>query len=358
MATYYGRNKSKSYVLGKQLGSGGEGAVFEIVGNSNLVAKVYSAQKLSSSFDYADARTYLHEKINTMLDQPVNPYIAGASGQNVLTVAWPQDLLTDSYGNFVGYTMPRVNSKYHIFAASRERERVILYPNYTWKIPVLIAYNLSLAVKIVHNTGAVIGDFNPNNIMIDEKGHVTLIDTDSFNITNKYTGKVYKCTVGVQEMLPPELQGKDLSKPTSQFSVATDNFALSIHIFNLLMNNCHPFGCVGMSKSRSSSSTNPVVSNIVKGICPYVSSNTGATSPDAPDFSKLPDYIRVLFERSFKYDALTAVKASTISLRPGAEEWQSALMTLYNSLNNNSNSDSGLIKKILEKVKRFRLFQK
>lgn len=324
MATYFGRNRYTSYTLGNRLGGGGEGEVYEILGKQNLVAKIYFESKFNPSSGFSNPRQELKEKIETMLDQPVDPYING-----VLSVAWPQDILTNQQGQFVGYTMPRVNSKHHIFAASRERERVKLYPNYTWKTAIIIAYNLALAVKVVHNTNAVVGDMNPNNIMLDEKGHVTLIDTDSFNITNRRTGKTYKCSVGVPEMLPPELQGKNLAKSNSVFTKQTDSFALSIHIFNLLMNNCHPFGCVGLNKSQSSSSNNPVVHNIVKGNCPYVTNGSGTTSPDAPDVMMLPKEIRQLFDRAFSYSASTAVQSATISKRPSAEEWQSALGTLF-----------------------------
>lgn len=324
MTRYFGRKHSTVYMLGNYLGRGGEGEVYEIAGKHNLVAKIYFDSKFTPTLESSNPRQELKEKIETMLEQPVNPYING-----VLSVAWPQDILTNQQGLFVGYTMPRVNSKYHIFAASRERERVKLYPNYTWKTAVLIAYNLTLAVKVIHNTNAVVGDMNPNNIMLDEKGHVTLIDTDSFNITNKRTGKIYKCSVGVPEMLPPELQGKNLAKSNSVFSKQTDSFALSIHIFNLLMNNCHPFGCVGLNKSQSSSSNNPVVHNIVKGKCPYVTNSNGTTSPDAPDVMMLPKEVRQLFDRVFSYSSSTAVKADTISKRPSAQEWQNALGELY-----------------------------
>lgn len=326
MAIYYGRNQATSYALGKRLGGGGEGEVYDIQGKSNLVAKIYFDSKFKPTAECASPRQYLKEKIETMLAQPVNPYING-----VLSVAWPQDILFDQQGQFIGYTMPRVNSRYHIFAASRERERKMLYSNYTWKTSILIAYNLALAVKVIHDTNAVIGDLNPNNIMLDEKGHVTLIDTDSFNIVNNKTGRIYKCTVGVPEMLPPELQGKNLAKDTSVFSKFTDGFALSIHIFNLLMNNCHPFGCVGLNKSQSSSSNNPVVHNIVKGNCPYVSTGNGATSPNAPDIMMLPKEIRRLFDRAFSYNTRTAIQSATVSNRPSAEEWQFALGSLYNS---------------------------
>lgn len=322
---YYGRNH-KIYDLDQRLGGGGEGEIYDIVGNPSLVAKIYFNSKFNPVAGNSNPRRNLKEKIETMLEQPVQPYVNG-----VLTVAWPQDLLLNQQGQFVGYVMPRVKSTHHIFAASRERERMQLYPHYTRKTSIAIAYNLALAVKIIHQSNAVIGDMNPNNIMIDEHGHVTIIDTDSFNITNKKTGKVYKCSVGISEMLAPELQGKNLADPRSVFNEKTDDFSLAIHICTLLMNNCHPFGCTSFNISQSSTSTNPVVYNILKGNCPYVTNAKGKASLDSPDVKMLPKDIRDLFDRAFNYTSSTAIKSSTISKRPSAREWQNALGKLLNS---------------------------
>lgn len=322
---YYGRNH-KIYDLDQRLGGGGEGEIYDIVGNPSLVAKIYFNSKFNPVAGNSNPRRNLKEKIETMLEQPVQPYVNG-----VLTVAWPQDLLLNQQGQFVGYVMPRVKSTHHIFAASRERERMQLYPHYTWKTSIAIAYNLSLAVKIIHQSNAVIGDMNQNNIMIDEHGHVTIIDTDSFNITNKKTGKVYKCSVGISEMLAPELQGKNLADPRSVFNEKTDDFSLAIHICTLLMNNCHPFGCTSFNISQSSTSTNPVVYNILRGNCPYVTNAKGKASDDSPDVKMLPKDIRDLFDRAFNYTLSTSFKPSTISKRPSAREWQNALGKLLNS---------------------------
>ena len=91
--TYYGRN-GRAYVPDKQLGSGGEGAVYSLCGNDRSVLKLYHADKLNHCPD-------LQEKLQTMLDQPVDRYIG-----TVLSVAWPEDLAFDPAGRFVGYIMP------------------------------------------------------------------------------------------------------------------------------------------------------------------------------------------------------------------------------------------------------------
>lgn len=326
MLIYYGRGRTNTYSLEKRLGGGGEGDVYEINGKHDLVAKIYKDSKFISTPGIPNPRKELKEKIETMLDQPVEPYI-----NNVLSVAWPQDILLDSNGEFVGYVMPRVNSTHQIFAASRERERKQLFPSYTWKTAVLIARNLALTVKRIHAVNAIVGDMNPNNIMLDNKGHVTIIDTDSFNIKNQRTGKVYKCNVGVSEMLPPELQGKNLGDSGSMFTQESDNFALAIHIFKLLMNNCHPFGSIGMSKSQSAAAGNPIVHNIATGKCPYVTNGVGNVSPDAPDIMMLPTEIRQLIDRAFKYTVTSAIDPQVIQNRPTAQEWQRALDHLYKS---------------------------
>lgn len=326
MLIYYGRGRTNTYSLEKRLGGGGEGDVYEINGKHDLVAKIYKDSKFISTPGIPNPRKELKEKIETMLDQPVEPYI-----NNVLSVAWPQDILLDSNGEFVGYVMPRVNSTHQIFAASRERERKQLFPSYTWKTAVLIARNLALTVKRIHAVNAIVGDMNPNNIMLDNKGHVTIIDTDSFNIKNQRTGKVYKCNVGVSEMLPPELQGKNLGDSGSMFTQESDNFALAIHIFKLLMNNCHPFGSIGMSKSQSAAAGNPIVHNIATGKCPYVTNGVGNVSPDAPDIMMLPTEIRQLIDRAFKYTVTSALDPQVIQNRPTAQEWQRALDHLYKS---------------------------
>lgn len=318
---YYGKNRKLYELEDKPLGSGGEGSVYRIKGDPGSVAKIYKPERLNTTAE----RTRMKEKLEAMLAAPLSPYTNGQ-----LVIAWPTDILLDNNGTFHGFVMPFLQGKKAIFWVYREWERQQLFKNkYRWDMSVAVAYNLATAVSTVHKAGIVIGDFNSNNIQIDNHGIVTLIDTDSFNVTTR-TGKVFKCGVGVPEMLPPELQGKDLSLPQNQFTKATDRFSLAIHIFMLLCNNCHPFNCVNVSGPSASLSSSPAVKNITSGYCPYVS-GVGKLPPSAPDMAFLPQEIRTLFERAFKYDVYTAVKQETIDRRPTADEWIAALGRLYNS---------------------------
>ncbi len=320
MAVYYGRS-GKRYDLGNKLGNGGEGTVYQINGDPGIVAKIYRPERLQMP----GARQEMKEKIEAMLEAPVSPYVNG-----ILTVAWPVDYLQDGNQQFQGFVMPAVVNKKSLLWACRESERKQLFGGrYTWKVSIAIAFNLALAIDNLHSAGIIVGDMNPNNILVDEKGLVTLIDADSFTITSR-SGKVFRCSVGMEEVLPAELQGKDLSRPANCFTFASDRFALAIHIFNLLCNNFHPFGCLDLNSPNSSASKNPRVHNITRGYCPYVGSGKGKVNAAAPDMSILSAEIRSLFERAFQYTSRTAVKKETLDKRPTAGEWKNALWKLYN----------------------------
>lgn len=318
--TYFGKDR-KRYELGERLGSGGEGDVYRIRGVNGSVAKIYKPERLAGK-----ERQNMRDKLDAMLAANVNPYISGH-----LVVAWPTDLLLDSKGQFTGFVMPEVTSKKTLLWACREGDRDILFHNkYHWGKSVAIAYNLASAMNLMHSRGIVVGDCNPKNVLVDDRGRVTLIDADSFQLRSQATGKLHRCTVGMPEMHPAELQGRDLSVPGNDYTAATDRFALAVHVFNLLMG-FHPFNCVGLNVSRASRSTGSQQLNITRGVCPYVTGSREQPPVGAPDVALLPDAIRALFDRAFGYDAASAVKKATVDRRPSAREWCDALLPLFKS---------------------------
>lgn len=322
MATYFGRDGKTKYELDKQLKSGGEGVVYTIQGEPTLVAKIYKPERVAETH----IRNATRDKILAMLDMNFSPYNNGR-----VIVAWPQDVLFNANGEFQGFVMPKVENMKSLIWATRPSDRDVLWPQgYRWSYSLAIAYNLSLTVEQLHKAGIVVGDMNTNNILIDAAGNVTMIDTDSFNILAP-NGCEYKCIVGVPEVLPAELQGKNLANPSSQFNEKTDCFSLAIHIFSMLCNNCHPFGCLNLNNAHGSSSNSKIMDNIVKGFCPYVNGLLNQVVDDALDMNVFPDELRILFDRAFHYDASTALKQSTIAKRPTAKEWRVALGNLYSA---------------------------
>ena len=314
---YYGQ-KGRTYELDRVIRSGGEGIVHSIQGNPHSVAKIYKPERIADPQLRESARS----KILAMLAMRFNPRVGGR-----VLVAWPEDALFDRRGVFQGFVMPKIQDMKSLIWASRPSDRAVLWPDgYRWRYSMSIAFNLARTIECLHSAGIVVGDMNTNNILINAMGMVTLIDADSFNI------QPYKCIVGFPEVLPPELQGKDLRKQVNAFSEKTDCFSLAIHIFCLLCNNCHPFGCLDYNKAHGSSSSPQIQGNILKGYCPYVSASRGRTVDDALDMDVFPPYVRNLFDRAFRYDASTAVKWATIANRPSAAEWRSALGNLYDDL--------------------------
>ena len=311
----YKSSSGKVYTLGAQLGTGGEGIVSEIQGENSKVAKIYKADRFKTDQD----RFTMERKLKAMLDMNISVYVDGK-----LRLAWPLDILYEN-GSMVGFVMPKINSKYKIFDVQRVEMAEKIYPNYTWKYAVQFAYNLSVAVKYVHDKNIVIGDFNQNNISIDTStGAVILIDCDSFDIRDPKSGEHFPCKVGLPEMLAPELQTvRNLANGT--FTKETDNFSLAIHIFRLLMRNEDPFGgVITMSRSLSTVSAN---APIINGECPYVRTVSGKESPGrSPTLDMLPVNIQELFKKTFDYDASTALRR--IKNRATATEWCNALVVL------------------------------
>lgn len=326
---YFGRN-GKSYMLeDSPFANGGEGEVYNVIGDKNSVAKLYKAAKFKANKYVPDPKKHMEEKIETMLDQPINPNING-----VLCVAYPTDILRDSNGEFVGYVMPRVHASKSIITGERVKKRETFFNKYTYRHSVVMAYNLAYLVSQLHKSGITLGDFNYQNYLLNTDGTISIVDADSFNIRNKKTGKVYKCNVGIPEMLPPELQGRELNNPKNEFNEYTDSFSLAIHIFVLLMNNQHPFTVVMPQNTSSSSSSSKLEKNITEGKCPYTTNSKwkNNTPPSAVDVMMLPEYIRSLFDRTFTYDVQNSMSDSVIRNRARADEWVVALRRMLSEI--------------------------
>ena len=322
----YKSYSGKQYILANVLGSGGEGTVYNVRGDSSIVAKIYKDGKFHSVGD----RQTMERKLKTMINMNIPPQVDG-----ILRLAWPLDILYFN-GSFVGFIMPAVKAECKIFDVQRadpcgstpstgKDKFSMAYPNYTWKYHVQFAYNLAWVIKYLHNYNVVVGDLNPNNIYADTRtGAIVLIDCDSFDINDPITGEHFPCVVGLPELLAPELQNvHHLSHGT--FTKETDNFSLAIHIFRLLMRNADPFGGV-MTIKRSSSAISANAA-IINGECVYVRRVQNKDVPMwSPTLDMLPVNIQELFKNTFEYDALTAPKR--VGNRATASEWSDALWNL------------------------------
>ena len=304
MATYHG-NKGL-YHEANQLGSGGEGTVYSISGSPNSVLKIYHPAKLTSE---------LRRKVELMLS-----IRSRFNNSALFSLAWPTDIVNDDKGNFAGLVMPKVVGD----PINKCYEANDFSVNYEQRI--CIAKNLCVAVNAVHSAKQTIGDFNPNNIIVNKKiGTVTLVDTDSFHLKND-RGVLFPCTVGLPSYVAPELQGMNFSESHSKtYTQETDRFSLAIHIFCLLMNGTHPFASrqspINTIIGKSSVVLPPTESLIKNGQSPHFSRKRSGTLPPpyCPDIKMLPSNIRSLFERAFDSGHQNP------AMRPSAKEWYDEL---------------------------------
>ena len=304
MATYHG-NKGL-YHEANQLGSGGEGTVYSISGSPNSVLKIYHPAKLTSE---------LRRKVELMLS-----IRSRFNNSALFSLAWPTDIVNDDKGNFAGLVMPKVIGD----PINKCYEANDFSVNYEQRI--CIAKNLCVAVNAVHSAKQTIGDFNPNNIIVNKKiGTVTLVDTDSFHLKND-RGVLFPCTVGLPSYVAPELQGMNFSESHSKtYTQETDRFSLAIHIFCLLMNGTHPFATrrspINTTIGKSSVVLPPTESLIKNGQSPHFSRKRSGTLPPpyCPDIKMLPSNIRSLFERAFDSGHQNP------AMRPSAKEWYDEL---------------------------------
>ncbi|RUO97680.1 topoisomerase DNA-binding C4 zinc finger domain-containing protein [Hyphomicrobium sp.] len=205
--------------VGKRIGKGGEGEVFLLSGAQSRALKVYT-----------DGKALEREaKINAIVRRQL-------WSQSPL-VAYPIDVVRDSKGRFVGFTMGLVENHkpIHELYAPGARKQNFQRANYPFLVRA--AQNIARAVAEVHQTGCVIGDINHSGVLVSQKATAALIDADSFQIADGTTK--FFCRVGVQEYTPPELQGRSLDG--LERTTDHDAFGLAVIIFQMLSMGRHPF---------------------------------------------------------------------------------------------------------------------
>jgi serine/threonine protein kinase len=291
------------------VGAGGEARVYVVPPEREFVAKVYHHPTEAQE-----------RKLGVML---ANPPEDPNRDQAHISIAWPVDLLATAYSErgFAGYLMPRVPQMrplFQVYNPSARRQGLHLF-NYLYLHRA--ARNLASAVRALHSRGYVIGDVNESNILVSDGALITLVDTDSFQVTDPTSELVYRCPVGKAEYTPPELQGKRFSQVDR--TPEHDRFGLAILIFQLLMEGTHPFAGL----YQGAGDPPPYEARIVSGHFPYGSHSVPyCPMPIAPSVDILHPNLRRLFVRCFEDAHLRP------SARPDATEWQHALAEAEHAL--------------------------
>lgn len=248
-------------VLGKEIGHGGEGTIFEVDGS--LAAKIYYP-------DMRDATRF--QKVKAMVSN--NP--------NIRELCWPIDLLYTKGHMFAGFTMPRVNGKEYktlndtVLQLSKESVRKELMLGWDRLSLVKTCLAICRMFEKMKQHDIIMGDINPSNILVTyenaEDPEIVAVDTDSMQFAG------YPCPVGVKEYTSPEIY-KRLNTENPEFSTFLRNdedeqYALANLLFRILMLNISPYNAKEVSSQDAARREYKF---------PYRSESTsGAETPDGP----------------------------------------------------------------------------
>ncbi len=289
--------------FGSELGSGGEGAVYELRDRSDVVVKLY------------------HKPLDPEKSAKIITMAKFANERLLRLTAWPTEPIHVGSGTIVGFTMPKITAHKQAFRVYSPKLRLQESQTVSWKFLIRSAANAARAFAIVHENGHVIGDVNDGNLFIGEKATVRLIDCDSYQI--KLNGSRWLCEVGTAPYQPPELQNIRTYKQEVR-TPNHDSFGLAVMIFRILFMARHPFagrflGTEQMPMERAISEY-----RFVYG------SNAAAMQmrppPASVGLNGVTRDVALLFERAFSR------QGSERNGRPRPDEWVRALEGLEQHL--------------------------
>jgi DNA-binding helix-hairpin-helix protein with protein kinase domain len=286
--------------------------VFAVPDSREVVAKIYEP---GPPADYEIKLTWMIEH------PPSDPTIE--SGPR--SIAWPTELLYDREGEVIGVLMPRIEDGVSLRDLF-DRMQNGAPAGFDWRALHQIACNLAAALAAVHERGYVVGNLNCDNILITPGADVALIDLDAIQVRVKApVGEmVFRCPAGTPEYMPPEFQGRALSDQILR--PEHDAFALSVLVFQLLMEGSHPFD----TRQAGTGDPGSLEASISGSPFPYHarSATRARDLPPGPAviWDALYPAVVDLFERCFVDGQKTPER------RPGPAAWRHALDLAIRSL--------------------------
>lgn len=208
--------ESGSFFLGKALARGGEGTIYDL--EDGTVAKVYRREKLTVG---------RRDKLTLMTSQTLP--IPG--------VCWPQELLYDQEGNFVGYRMERAQGMELQRCAFTRQALERWFPQWKKRDMVQLCVTLLEKISALHRCGVLLGDINPRNILVKAPDQVWLVDCDSYQVGG------YPCPVGTVRFTAPEIQKQRFT--TFLRTPGNEAFAVATLLFMLMLPGKSPYAQQG-----------------------------------------------------------------------------------------------------------------
>lgn len=338
------------------IASGGEGKVCLVSADQgspyhNTCVKIYLKDKVNEG---------LHEKIKFMSKNPPEDLV-----ENGFKICWPlkpvytvryesaKNLIVKDFkfGNpaksgysaryeFVGFVMP-------IAFPESKKLTILTVPKLSKKLSedwkrkfdrkeggsyaffnrLKLINNLLLPLYNIHKSRKyVIQDLKPDNILVDSRGRVCLVDMDSIQISDTLSSVFYPGSVATAEYIPPEYHRNPFEiQKKSPLSQKWDMFATAV-IFYEIMFGIHPFSVT--PKNLAEDEMNTVSSNIKNELFPFGRYSYRINSiENTPHkfYYTLPQELKDLFRSSF---------SANPENRPSAERWFKAIHRIIESQKN------------------------
>lgn len=247
--------------------SGGEGTIYT-TSIQGVVAKIYKPEKLDRA---------KFEKLSLMMTKSID-----CEG-----VCFPLALLYNHRNEFVGYLMKQ--------ASGKELQRCVFipqllkktFPNWNKIDTVTLCITILKKLKYLHERNIILGDINPNNILVISPTEVYFVDTDSYQIEG------FPCPVGTINYTAPEIQRKEYSSFLR--TLGNERFAVATLLFMIMLPGKPPYSLQGGENQ---------IDNIINGDFAYASGSR--STGKAPEgmwrfcWSHLPRYLKDDFYETFR----------------------------------------------------------
>lgn len=290
-------NAGERIQLVEALAQGGEGEVWK-TSKKGYLAKIYQHPTQERI-----------DKLQVMLNYPPrdpNTY------RNHVSFAWPLSLLEDSSGNEIGFLMPGIDGGRELLQVYSPRLRKRNKLEVDWRFLHVTALNVASIIQALHQAGYVLGDIKPQNILVNNRALPSIIDTDSFQVRDRDTGKIHRCPVASENYTPVELLGKDITQVNQDET--HDRFRLAVIIHCLL------FGDTPFKGQWIGQGDAPEPTELVKrGWWPYAQDSLIKPSNLTIPLDVVSPELKSCFLRAFNEGHQQP------SLRPSAGEWTKVL---------------------------------
>ena len=335
MKVYIKKSVSANYELietpDKELGKGGQARVYKIS------TRGYEDYCLKKFIRIDDAKRN-YERIAYMIQHPPKNIM----GSPNFRICWPTAFAYDESKNFIGYVMPLAfpNSRdlkiLEVYNAKpiSQQAKYKKYPDWFNKFELdtneglknrmKMLCNWAVAIHMLHETHKyVIVDLKPENVMATSSGKISVVDTDSFQISEN-NNILYPGAAFTPPYFPPE--GKSLQKKGEPFTESCDRFAAAICFYKILVG-LHPYG--GTIKKSPYDKLTTEEEFIEAGLYAYGEKKRYFSFPSGfnlhQNYNNLSPALQSLFARAF---------GSDYGNRPSMEEWGKALRESATSSSN------------------------